>query len=82
VTLHQFHRRNQQRIVDEAVDAYVDWRDECRAVWDAYRFWAGAPAEDAEPAFQSYSAALDREERAAAIYATQMVRVGELMEAA
>ena len=23
------------RLVDEAVDAYVDWREECLVVWDA-----------------------------------------------
>ena len=25
-----------KRLVDEAVDAYADWRDERACVWDAY----------------------------------------------
>jgi hypothetical protein len=82
VALQQFHLWHQRRVVDDAVDAYIEWRDECGAVWDAYCFWKRAPAADAEPAFQSYWAALDREERAAAIYAAQMARVGALTETA
>ena len=35
------------RLVDEAVDAYVDWREECLVVWDAYGRWTGAPTVDA-----------------------------------
>jgi hypothetical protein len=32
-----------KRLVDEAVDAYVDWRDERACVWDAYARWTNAP---------------------------------------
>ena len=65
-----------RRIVDAAVDAYVDWRDECRTVWDAYRVWASAPVAEDGFAFAAYSAALDREQRSAEIYAEQIRRVG------
>jgi glutamyl-tRNA reductase len=32
--------------VDKAVLAYVEWREECNAVWDAYARWASAPARE------------------------------------
>jgi hypothetical protein len=44
------------RLVDEAADAYVDWREECLAVWDAYGRWTGAPTVDARLAFAAYKA--------------------------
>ena len=69
-----------RRMVDAAVDAYVDWRDECRAVWDAYRVWASAPVAEDGFAFVAYSAALDREQRTAEIYAEQIRRVGGLLK--
>jgi hypothetical protein len=64
-----------KRLVDEAVDAYVDWREERASVWDAYARWAGAPAVDCPLAFSAYQAALDREECAAHAYAELMTRV-------
>jgi hypothetical protein len=70
-----------RRMVDAALDAYVNWCDECRAVWDADRFWASAPVAEDGYAFVAYSAALDREQRAAEIYAEQIRRVGGLLKA-
>ena len=64
-----------KRLVDEAVDAYVDWREERASVWDAYARWASAPVADCRLAFSAYRAALDREERAAHVYAELMTRV-------
>ena len=64
-----------KRLVDEAVDAYVDWREERSSVWDAYARWTGAPVPDSLLAFSAYRAALDREERAAHVYAELMTRV-------
>jgi hypothetical protein len=49
-------------LVDEAVDAYVDWREECATVWEAYERWVRADAADAQSALAAYWAALDREE--------------------
>jgi hypothetical protein len=34
----------QRRLVDKAVLAYDEWREECNAVRDAYSRWASAPA--------------------------------------
>lgn len=63
----------QQTIVDEAVEAYVLWRESCAAVWLAYSRWATAPADDAKWCHRAYEAALDREGAAAAAYARLVV---------
>jgi len=64
-----------KRLLDELVDAYVDWREERATVWDAYGRWTSAPVPDSPLAFSAYRAALDREERAAHVYAELMTRV-------
>jgi hypothetical protein len=74
-------KRQRKRLVDEAMQAYVDWREECIAVWDAYGCWAAAGGTDAALAFVAYTAALDREERASEIYADLIRRVGDLVMA-
>jgi hypothetical protein len=61
------------------MQAYVDWREECVAVWDAYGRWADAGVTDAALAFVAYTAALDREERASEIYAGLIRRVGDVV---
>jgi hypothetical protein len=66
-------------MVDEAVDAYVDWREECAHVWEACRRWKSAEGADAALAFRAYVAALDREERASEVYADLMSRLGPLV---
>jgi hypothetical protein len=71
----------QQRTLDDAVWAYVDWRNGCTAVWYAYRRWAKASTADAALAFGAYTAALDREESAAKVYAELMRRVDDLERA-
>ena len=70
-----------KRLVDEAVDAYVDWREERASVWDAYTRWTSAPVADCPLAFSAYRAALDREERAAHVYAELMTRVSVAVSA-
>jgi hypothetical protein len=64
-----------KQLVDEAMDAYVDWREECAGVWDAYERWAHAPKIDAAGAFSAYRAALDREECASHAYADLLARI-------
>ena len=64
-----------EQLVDEAIEAYVDWREECAEVWDAYERWARATKIDAAGAFSAYSAALDREECASHAYADRMARI-------
>jgi hypothetical protein len=55
-------------LIDAMMDTYVGWREECAAVDKAYRDWLGARREDRASAFATYTAALDREEYAAAEY--------------
>jgi hypothetical protein len=58
-----------RQLLDAAIEAYVEWREECAGVWDAYERWAHAPEVDAAGAFVAYRAALDREESASHAYA-------------
>jgi hypothetical protein len=66
-------------MVDETIDAYVDWREECTHVWEAHRRWQSAAGADAALAFRAYVAALDREERASQVYADWIGRLGHLV---
>jgi hypothetical protein len=61
-----------QWVIDEFVECYVAWREECEAVRIAYRRWLGAEPLDHPLAYASYVAALDREERAADSFAAQV----------
>jgi hypothetical protein len=67
----------QQRLVDEALLAYVEWREESAVVWAAYGRWARASTDDSRGAHAAYRAALDREEAAAQVYASLVERVSE-----
>jgi hypothetical protein len=70
--------QRRRRLVHAAMDAYLDWRDECTAVSDAYRDWAGAREPHAAMAWRAYEDALDREERASLVYADLVGHVGGL----
>ncbi len=62
--------------VDALLDRYVEWRDECAAVHGAYQQWISSDRADHGLAYAAYRAALDREQKAAAVYqliATQLV---------
>jgi hypothetical protein len=69
----------QRELLDAALDAYVNWREECIAVQDAYRTLAHASATDAEVAFHDYEAALCHEEHAANVYAGWIGRVRDFV---
>jgi hypothetical protein len=75
-------RARRRAVVDAAVAAYAQWRVECAAVRSAYRTWTAASASAGSVAFEAYHAALDREERAARIYARVTRRAGRLAETA
>ena len=60
--------------IDDVLSAYSAWRRECAAVRAAYGRWVRAATSDAWFAFTAYVAALDREERAAEIYARLLPR--------
>jgi hypothetical protein len=71
-------KRTETRLVDRMISAYIDWREACRLVHDAYRSWANATGPRARVAFWRYTAALDAEERAAEAYARMVRRVRQL----
>jgi hypothetical protein len=68
--------RHSQRhaLADEAMERYVEWREECAAVEDAYTNWSSAAAGEAELPYAAYGAALDREQSAAALYGRTLAR--------
>jgi hypothetical protein len=70
-------KRTETRLVDTMISAYVDWREACRLVHDAYRSWASSTGSRARDAFWRYNAALDAEERAAEVYSSLVRRVGD-----
>jgi len=57
------------RLVDEIIERYVDWREECAAVRASYQYWSSSEPAESRMAFAVYNAVLDREECAAAMYA-------------
>ena len=70
--------RSRKRLVDKLVDAYVDWRQACALVNDAYRSWARETGPCGSLAFGAYMAALDAEELAADVYAGFVRRADKL----
>jgi hypothetical protein len=56
-------------LLDETLDAYAEWLEECAAVRDAYRWWLDAPHNRKSAAFDDYLAALDNEQHTAELYA-------------
>lgn len=66
--------------VDGFLDSWVCWREACEDVRSAYERWGTANAPQRALAFESYRAALEREEQAALVHAfsTDRLRAGEL----
>jgi hypothetical protein len=54
--------------LDRLMDCYLTWRNESRSAAESYRAWTQTPGADRSSAFSRYTAALDREEEAAARY--------------
>jgi hypothetical protein len=68
-------------IIDDVMDAYIDWRHHSADVDEAYRRWTGAVSADTALAFSAYQAALDREELASRSYARLIRRNSHLFAA-
>jgi hypothetical protein len=62
------------KLIDDVMDAYIEWRHQSADVDRAYRRWAASPAHDTALAFAAYLAALDREEIASRSYALLITR--------
>jgi hypothetical protein len=69
-------RSAKDRLLDQAIERYVDWREASAAVRATYAEWCGAPIALRAPWFQAYLAALDEEESAAMRYGTAIKAVG------
>ena len=67
-----------ERLVDELVEAYVDWRGACARVDDAYRSWASETGSCSRVASELYMLALDAEQQAAEVYARLVRRADKL----
>lgn len=67
--------RIRPELIDDPVEMYVEWREECLALREAWERWSTGPAAEREPAFAAYRAALDREEQASAVYADRLNRI-------
>lgn len=68
----------QKQLVDELIEAYVDWREACARVDDSYRTWASEPGRRRRVEFGLYMAALAAEEQAAEVYAGLVRRANQL----
>jgi hypothetical protein len=69
---------SRKRLIDKLVEAYVDWREACVRVDDAYRACARETGPWGAVAFGLYVAALDAEEQAADAYAGLVRRAENL----
>ena len=65
-------------LVDELMDLYISWREECAAVAASYENWSASERRDNQLAFSAYLAAVDREEHAAATYRGLVERIAEV----
>ncbi len=68
-------------LIDVMMDVYVDWREECIALRNAYERWSSVGVAERGLAFAAYRAALDREDWASAVYADLVKSVERELEA-
>jgi hypothetical protein len=69
------NNHDDDRLIDEMLGAYVEWREACAALAGAYARWAQEIPAGGGDAFRTYRRALDIEERAAERYADRTRRV-------
>ena len=67
--------RLKNALIDEAMERYVEWREECVTVDHAYANWTNVRTEETDLPFAAYSAALDREQTAATVYGRALERL-------
>jgi hypothetical protein len=63
-------------LVDEVFESYECWREACEDVRSAYRRWADCKPQERGLGFETYRAALEREEYAASIHWDLAERLG------
>jgi hypothetical protein len=59
---------SERSLADEFLESYVCWREACEDVRSAYEGWRKCQPPEGGLEFESYRAALDREEHAARIH--------------
>jgi hypothetical protein len=69
------------KVVDDAVLAYAEWRHASAAVWDAYGRWESTAGPDHARGHAAYLAAIDQEQAAANAYADLIGRLVILLAA-
>lgn len=62
-------------LIDDLMETYVEWREECLSLAQAYDRWSSVAPAERDLAFAAYRAALDREEQASAVYSDYVDRV-------
>jgi hypothetical protein len=65
--------------IDELLECYISWREECEAVRLAYRRYDDSEGVERRLAYAAYVAALDREEHTACAYGDHVERVSRLV---
>jgi hypothetical protein len=65
-------------LADEFLESYVSWRESCEAVTTSYQWWETCDPGQRGLAFETYLAALDREEIAAQVHADRSERLRAL----
>jgi hypothetical protein len=75
--IHQVEKAYSQiraELIDEMLERYVDWREQCVAVAETYERWSNGSIDNRKLGFEVYKAALDLEEHASLIYAERVNR--------
>ena len=62
-------------LIDDVMEAYVEWREECVSAMQAYERWSSFPVHERRLAFAAYQAALDREHAASIAYSSRIAAV-------
>ena len=73
--------RLRRELIDYLMDAYLDWREECIVLGDAYERWLTVSVAERTLAFAAYRAALDREQQASSVYADRFELVARKLAA-
>ena len=68
-------------VLDDVIDAYVDWREQSQRVWLAYHRWSDAAPEDWVLALGAYIAELDQEQRTCDVYAATIAKTAGRLRA-
>lgn len=71
-------RSRRSALIDELMDRYVEWREQCVTLKGAYEHWLSRPTSERRLAFEAYKAALDLEEHASLVYEDRIRRFQRL----